>query len=365
MAPPVARQNLPTSNLVPNDYNPNVMDDEARNRLQEFIRQVKRVPSDIWVRCVDQVGADHTKHKHEIIDGFNRWDIARRLDLRSVPCEIYQVSDVAAMSMCYQINKVRGAPTPFREAAFFYLVLKRLPANRRTPHEIALTLNQEDHYVESRLLLWTVAPVAKSLGSESALPIAIWEELAKSVRVETDLTYVEQAVKIILPNAKDYMPGNVRNLIASLRRQEQRDQDVLKEAVTKAGKTEETLVDKTPPKARQQAPPPPPVRGKEPARKGGDQKPQSPQPHHTTAAAPEPRKAEEPKPAMLLGSQCYMCGAEDEIAIWTRDGTDRSIVKVVNRAKLKSFEKNLVQERSSSVAAVAEVKKERVLVSRQ
>jgi hypothetical protein len=41
------------------------------------------------------------------------------------------------MSMCYQVNKVGGAPTPFREAAFLYLVLKRIPASERNPHAIA------------------------------------------------------------------------------------------------------------------------------------------------------------------------------------------------------------------------------------
>ena len=145
------------------------------------------------------------------------------------------------------------------------------------------------------------------------------------------------------------------------------DQDVLKEAVTKAGKTEETLVDKTP-RAKQAPPPAPaPARGK--VQEHTTKKGEKPQPQNEkvrTTATSEPLKIEEPKPAMLLGSECYMCGAEDEIAIWTRDGTDRSIVKVVNRAKLKSFEKNLVQERSDSAAkGVAEVKKERVLVSRQ
>ena len=360
MAPPVARQNLPTDNLVPNDYNPNLMDKDDYERIFQFMKIVKREPHDLRVRCINPLGSDHLKHKHEIIDGYTRWDIATKLGIRVLECEVYQVSDLVAKSMCYQANKFRGTPRPFREAAFFYLTLKDLPVNRRTAHELSTALNQNEDYIESRLLLWTVAPVARKLGGEDALPIAIWEELAKSVRVESDLFYVEQAANIILPNAKDYFSGNVRNLIASLRRQEQKDQDVLKEAVNKAGKTEETLMDKTP---RPKVQPPLPTKGK-PLKSVGQRRSEQ-KPVQQDKRSEEPLKSEEPKPAMVLSSSCYMCGAEDEIAIWTRSGTDRDVIKVVNRAKLKSFEKNLVQERSGTPGAAADVKKERVLVSRQ
>jgi len=346
MAPPVARQNLPTENLFPNDYNPNVMDEETRKRLFEFIQQVKRVPSDLWVRCVDQIGSDHTKHKHEIIDGFNRWDVARKLGLRAVPCEIYQVSDLAAMGMCYRINKVRGTPLPFQEAAFFYLVRKRLPPNKRSTADIAAVVGESRQYVESRLLLWTVAPVAKEFPAD-AIPVAIWEELAKSMRTDVDLGLVKRAAEIILPNAKDFLPGNVRNVVASLRRQESRDIETLHEAVRLP--TEHTAF---------QSPFYQPVirPSKEPLRKESSSK---------TPSAKHPSKSQEPsepKPALVLSSRCYICGAKDVIRIWTKSGTDECILKVTNSAELKSFEKNLVQERKPS--ETADIKQERVLVSK-
>lgn len=353
MAPPVARQNLPTGNLMPNDYNPNVMDEENRKRLLEFIKEVKRVPSDLWVRCVDQVGADHSKHKHEIIDGFNRWDIARQLDLRAVPCEIYQVSDLTAMGMCYRINKVRGRPLPFQEAAFFYLIFKRLPANQRGTSDVARVVGEPKDYIESRLLLWTISPVAKKLTDPLTLPIAVWEELAKSVRVDADLTYVERAVNIILPNAKDYLPGNVRNLVASLRRQDVKDTAVLRESVSDLERhKEETHLDRMPkPKPAPKGKTPEPPKGR------AERRPES----KASQAQPEPPKPAEPKPTMVFNSACYICGAEDEIVIWTKSGTDKDILKVVNRAKLKSFEKNLVQERANKAS---EVSRERVLLSK-
>jgi hypothetical protein len=55
MAPPVARQNLSTDNLFPNDYNPNVMDQPTKAQLTELIKQVKRVPSHLWVRRAAEV----------------------------------------------------------------------------------------------------------------------------------------------------------------------------------------------------------------------------------------------------------------------------------------------------------------------
>ena len=353
MAPPVARQNLPPGNLVPNDYNPNVMDREDYEHVMEFMKTVKRVPHDLRVRCIDPLGSDHLKHKHEIIDGYTRWDIAVKLGFSAVSCEVYQVSDLTAKSMCYQANKYRGTPRPFREAAFFYLVLKDLPANNRNARHVADVLNQNEGYVESRLLLWMVAPVAKKL-QENALPVKVWEELAKTVRAESDLAYVEQAANIILPNAKDYLPANVRNLVASLRRQENRDQEVLKETVTRTEKREETLVDRSP-KSK------PPAAKKTPESKGRP----SAQAHEARQPEPAPPKPQpqEPKPAMVLQASCYICGAEDETLIWTKSGTDRDIVKVVNRAKLKSFEKNLVQERGST-EAVSQIKREKVLVSK-
>jgi hypothetical protein len=221
--------------------------------------------------------------------------------------------------------------------------------------------------VESRLLLLTVAPVAKKLANETStpvettIPIAIWEELAKSVRTELDLPYVENAARIILPNAKDYLLGNVLNLVASLKRQEKKDIEVLAEAVSNASKTEKTLVDNAPktrpspsPRGKQESPPQKQSSGRTEQRGVPQQQQQRQQPSG-------PVQPPEPKPALVLTSACYICGAEDETVIWTKSGDDRDIVKVVNRAKPKSFEKNLVQERDAS--ETKEVRRERVILS--
>jgi ParB-like chromosome segregation protein Spo0J len=291
--PAVTIEELKVSELVPNGYNANEMDLKDFAALRKVSSRLGAIPSPLIVRCLDE-GTPHQGHKHEIVDGYHRWLIAKELGLRTVACDIRKLDSIHAMALCYQVNSLRGSPRPFLEAALFRSILDGLPEDRRTNENLAEEIGIGVDKVASRLSLLRIAHIAREMGAEEMFSLGVWEELAKAHGTKgIDDHLVREAVREMIERTKS-MP----------------DQKMTRSAARE-------LIRKL--------------------------------------------RLEGPKPAMVLTSACYMCGAEDETVIWTKSGNDRDIMKVVNRAKLKSFEKNLVQERDAS--ETKEVRRERVILS--
>lgn len=98
--------------IVPNDYNPNVMSPSAYGRLVEEMRE--KGPSAIDPILVRRVG-----EKFEIINGLHRWKAAGELAWLAIPAEILDVSLDEAKVINYRKNSERGTIDPFREAELF------------------------------------------------------------------------------------------------------------------------------------------------------------------------------------------------------------------------------------------------------
>jgi ParB family chromosome partitioning protein len=103
---------IEVSDIVPNEYNPNVMPPKAYDRLVEDMRE--NGPRAIEPILVRRVG-----RKFEIIDGFNRWRAAKQLAWRTIPANILDVSLEEAKVINYRKNSERGTIDPFKEAELF------------------------------------------------------------------------------------------------------------------------------------------------------------------------------------------------------------------------------------------------------
>lgn len=98
--------------IVPNDYNTNVMPPDAYKRLVEDMREN-------GPRAIDQILVRKAGKKFEIVDGFNRWRAAKELVWKTIPTEIRDVSLEDAKVINYRKNSERGTIDPFREAELF------------------------------------------------------------------------------------------------------------------------------------------------------------------------------------------------------------------------------------------------------
>lgn len=92
-------QNIQTSKIFANDYNPNVVPEKI---MKQLIKDVQRngIKQPVLVR---QDGDSYV-----IIDGEHRWRSAKELGLASVPCEVLEVSRHEAMVLTISMNRLRG-----------------------------------------------------------------------------------------------------------------------------------------------------------------------------------------------------------------------------------------------------------------
>ncbi len=98
--------------IVPNDYNTNVMPPDAYRRLVEDMKE--NGPGAIEPIIVRKAGK-----KLEIVDGFNRWKSAKELAWQTIPAKIIDVPLEEAKVINYRKNSERGTINPFREAELF------------------------------------------------------------------------------------------------------------------------------------------------------------------------------------------------------------------------------------------------------
>jgi ParB/RepB/Spo0J family partition protein len=102
---------LNVRNVVPNAFNPNVMDDE---KYQELVREFreKHFVEPIIVR-------PSNKDRYEIVDGFHRWKACKEAGLTMIKADVRTMDDDQARVYCYKVNRVRGTIDPIKEAHFF------------------------------------------------------------------------------------------------------------------------------------------------------------------------------------------------------------------------------------------------------
>lgn len=92
---------LHVDEMKANDWNPNRMDEETFESLKESIRHSNYLDKNpILVRDGDE--------DNEIVDGEQRWTVAKELGYEYVPVEVEEMSDVEARRRTVILNKDRG-----------------------------------------------------------------------------------------------------------------------------------------------------------------------------------------------------------------------------------------------------------------
>lgn len=113
--------------LRPNEWNPNRMDEETRESLKESIKQADYLNNNpIQVRPKDENG------EYEIVDGEQRWDVAKELGFEEIPIEVEELDDLEAKRRTVILNKDRGNIDYFPLGRIFY----ELNENGMTQKEI-------------------------------------------------------------------------------------------------------------------------------------------------------------------------------------------------------------------------------------
>jgi ParB family chromosome partitioning protein len=131
---------LKIEQIVPNNYNPNIVGEDILAKLRAEIAQ-KGLCEPIIVR---QAGDAYT-----IVDGEHRWRICRDLGWQEIPCIVQDYDDKEAKIKTLQLNYMRGQAVPVRLASLIHDLNKEISLEelaRRLPYE-------EGHLMDSLELL--------------------------------------------------------------------------------------------------------------------------------------------------------------------------------------------------------------------
>lgn len=111
---------VPPAELRPNNYNPNVLDDDLYDKTVESIRKFNFVDP-VTVRVVED-------GRYEIIDGEHRVRAARQLNLRLIPVIILgDVDDDTAQQLTLILNELHGRPDRARLGRILQGLAERHP----------------------------------------------------------------------------------------------------------------------------------------------------------------------------------------------------------------------------------------------
>jgi len=89
--------------LTPNPWNPNRMSEAMRAKLKVYLHREGFVEPLV----VRPVGEDY-----QILGGFHRWEIARELGYRTVPCVVVDIDDKRAKVLTINLNEMKGQSLP-------------------------------------------------------------------------------------------------------------------------------------------------------------------------------------------------------------------------------------------------------------
>ena len=115
--------------IIPNDYNPNIVQEEVLAKLRQEIAQ-KGVCVPIIVRKGD--------NGYCIVDGEHRWRICRDLGWQEMPCIVQDFNDTEAKIKTLQLNYMRGYAVPVKLASLIHDLSKEIKLEdlaKRLPYE--------------------------------------------------------------------------------------------------------------------------------------------------------------------------------------------------------------------------------------
>jgi len=134
---------MPLSCLFENDYNPNTMTEEDEEALRGNMADQgpEHTPPII-------VKPDAARNRYEVVDGAHRYRQAKKLKWEQMLVTVrYDVDELGAMSLCWQMNARRGHLDWFKESRMFSTMSKKGKSHK----EIADMLHCKVPYVQDRI----------------------------------------------------------------------------------------------------------------------------------------------------------------------------------------------------------------------
>lgn len=118
------------TDLVPNNWNPNVQSEFMFEREKASIKEFGFVDP-VTIRVANEHGPLKNKDSKlvgQILDGEHRWKAASELGMKEVSVEnLGKVSDVKAKALTDLLNKLRGEPDEMKQAELIASVLAEQP----------------------------------------------------------------------------------------------------------------------------------------------------------------------------------------------------------------------------------------------
>jgi hypothetical protein len=253
---PIATLDLPTSNLVPNAFNSNVMTDEDYTRLHEEAKTKKKVPGFVAAKCLEK-GQDHAAHKHEIIDGFFRWSAAKDLKIPKISVQIFNVDDYGSRVVCYLTNSVRGAQDPLKEG-----ILLSQACDLRPVSEVCEDFLVSRSYLLRRTKLVKIRSHYEKFGGVSdKVSIGHLEVIADFWRSSDDDQTVEEAIRHLTEEGYALNVTELQRLLSQIRTNKERMVQEVEQAIQEDNKSKaipDVQVVRSSGKGKKQTAPPPP-----------------------------------------------------------------------------------------------------------
>ena len=184
--------------------------------LAESIKQ-QGVVQRLTVRPIYK-GEDRVTDTYELVDGHRRFRAAKKLKLKTVPCDIFELTDEEAQEATLAANVQRLDNDPLLEAS----LIERMRAQGRTYREIAAAIGRNEGHVCRRARLTTlaacwreeyakaeekpsIATLEKIAAYEPDLQEAAWKQISNDGwnEVRFDNYYFDQAFTSRMRNLDD------------------------------------------------------------------------------------------------------------------------------------------------------------------
>ena len=161
--------------LTPNPWNPNRMSEEMRAKLKAYLQREGFVEP-LVVRPLGE--------GYQILSGYHRWEIAKELDYRTVPCVVVDLDDKRAKILSVNLNEMKGQSLPNLLGSLI--------------HDLSKELTLEDLETQLPYTINELKDSLELLKIPDGLDAFLEEEAAKQARDQpTILSFVVENAEIV------------------------------------------------------------------------------------------------------------------------------------------------------------------------
>lgn len=153
---PLEIKHLPLAKLSPNNWNCNKMSEQMEQKLRAYVQQEGLVQAVV----ARPIGKD----QFEIVDGYHRFEIAKKLGFKTIPCVILNLDDKRARILSINMNELKGQPVQNLLAEIIHDLNKESPLEDL---EKILPYSREELDDTLELLRLPMADLEKTLEEEA------------------------------------------------------------------------------------------------------------------------------------------------------------------------------------------------------